>query len=52
MGYVDPGAFGILSQIGYVVLFSVGSVLMFFFEPIKKGLYKLNRCKQTEDVEK
>ena len=35
MGYLDPGIFGMISQIGYVLLFAVVSGFMFFFQPIK-----------------
>jgi hypothetical protein len=35
MGYIDPGLFGIISQIGYVVLFGLVSGLLFFFRPLK-----------------
>lgn len=35
MGYLDPGIFGMISQIGYVLLFAVVSGFMFFFQPLK-----------------
>jgi Na+-transporting methylmalonyl-CoA/oxaloacetate decarboxylase gamma subunit len=35
MGYLDPGIFGMISQIAYVLVFAVVSGLMFFFQPIK-----------------
>ena len=41
MGYIDPGAFGLISQIGYIVLFAVVSGFMFFFNPLKKLARKI-----------
>ena len=35
MGYVDPGIFGMISQIGYLLVFAVVSGFMFFFQPLK-----------------
>ncbi len=35
MGYLDPGIFGMISQIGYVLLFAVVSGFMFLFQPLK-----------------
>lgn len=35
MGYIDPGMFGMISQIGYMILFAVVSSFMFFFQPLK-----------------
>ncbi len=35
MGYLDPGIFGMISQIGYVLLFAVVSAFMFLFQPLK-----------------
>ena len=43
MGYVDPGSFGVLSQIGYVILLTIMTGLMFFFSPIKKTIRKLRK---------
>ena len=43
MGYVDPGSFGVLSQIGYVMLLTIMTGLMFFFSPIKKAIRKLRK---------
>ncbi len=36
MGYVDPNAFGLLSQVGYLVLFSIVSGFMFFSQKIRR----------------
>lgn len=35
MGYLDPGIFGIVSQIGFGILFVVSTVFLFFFKKIK-----------------
>ena len=35
MGYLDPGIFGMISQVGYVLLFAAVSALTFFFQPLK-----------------
>ena len=35
MGYIDPGIFGMISQIGYLLFFAVVSGFMFFFQPLK-----------------
>jgi hypothetical protein len=43
MGYLDPGIFGMISQIGYVLLFALVSGFMFFFQPIKNVLNVFNR---------
>ena len=48
MGYIDPGAFGIISQIGYVVLFALVTGFMFFFNPIKRGVSRFFRRAKTE----
>ena len=47
MGYIDPGAFGLISQIGYILLFAIVSGFMFFFKPIKTWLNKLFRRRQS-----
>ena len=36
MGYLDPGLFGLLSQIGLAVFLIAVSAFTFFFKPIKK----------------
>ena len=46
MGYLDPGIFGMISQIGYLLLFAVVSGFMFFFQPLKN---LFNRVFKRED---
>lgn len=41
MGYIDPGAFGIVSQIGYLVLFVFASVFLFLLKPLRRTADKL-----------
>jgi len=41
MGYIDPGLFGMVSQLGLTILLILGSVFMFFFNPIKKFFLRL-----------
>ncbi len=41
MGYVDPSVFGVLSQIGYILLFGLVTGFMFFFKPIVNQVKKL-----------
>lgn len=41
MGYIDPMVFGLISQIGYLVLFAFVSGFMFFFKPIKRWVNRL-----------
>lgn len=41
MGYIDPGLFGIVSQLGLTILLILGSVFMFFFNPIKKFFLRI-----------
>ena len=48
MGYIDPGAFGLIAQIGYVLLFAVVSGFMFFFKPIKNQLKKRFKRQSSE----
>jgi hypothetical protein len=43
MGYLDPGLFGVISQVGLVVLLAVVSLFMFFLNPIKKFFNKGNK---------
>ena len=47
MGYLDPGLFGVISQIGLVVLLAVVSVFMFFLNPIKKFFKKFSKKNET-----
>ena len=46
MGYVDPGIFGLISQIGYLLLFTVVSGIMFFFQPLKNLFSRLFKREQ------
>ena len=41
MGYLDPGLFGILSQVGLAVFLVLVSVFTFFFKPVKKFFLKI-----------
>ena len=50
MGYIDPGAFGLISQIGYLLLFAVVSGFMFFFKPIK-NLFTKRFKRQSSEAE-
>jgi len=34
-GYIDPNLIGMISQIGYVILFGLVSSFMFFFKPLQ-----------------
>ena len=45
MGYLDPGIFGILSQIGLALLLIVVSAFTFFTKPIKKAFRKIFKKK-------
>ena len=35
MGYLDPGILGMITQVGYLLLFAFVSAFMFFFQPLK-----------------
>jgi hypothetical protein len=48
MGYLDPGIFGMISQIGYVLLFALVSVFMFFFQPIKNAVSRVFKRQASE----
>ena len=50
MGYLDPGFFGLLSQIGTALLLVGISAFTFFSKPIKKFFKKLFK-KETSDEE-
>jgi hypothetical protein len=39
--YIDPGTFGLIAQIGYMLLFGALSALLFFFRPIKALFYRI-----------
>ena len=41
MGYLDPGLFGLFSQVGLAIFLVVVSAFTFFFKPIKKVLSRL-----------
>jgi len=41
MGYIDPGLFGIISQLGLALVLTGVSVFMFFFKPIKRTFLRL-----------
>lgn len=43
MGYIDPGLFGMVSQIGLALFFLAGTVFMFFLNPLKKLFAKLSK---------
>jgi len=47
MGYIDPGSFGLVSQIGYILLFVLVSGFMLFFKPIKQLFNRLTGRKQS-----
>jgi hypothetical protein len=47
MGYIDPGLFGIISQIGFLILFVTGSVFLFFFKPLKRAIKRIFLRKKT-----
>ncbi len=49
MGYLDPGLFGLLSQVGLAIFLIVVSAFTFFFRPIKKFF---NRIFKREDPNK
>jgi hypothetical protein len=41
MGYINPAAFGLISQIGYLLLFAIVSSFLFFFKPLKRMFGRL-----------
>ncbi len=47
MGYIDPGIFGMISQIGYLLVFAVVSGFMFFFQPLKNLYGKIFKREQA-----
>ncbi len=50
MGYLDPGFFGLLSQIGTALLLVFVSAFTFFSKPIKKFFHKVfHKETQEED---
>ncbi len=50
MGYLDPGIFGMIAQLGYVLLFGLVSALMFFFQPLKNLANKLFKRDQAAEA--
>lgn len=50
MGYIDPGTFGIVSQIGYLILFVFASVFLFFMKPLRRAVDKLLGKTEPEDA--
>jgi Na+-transporting methylmalonyl-CoA/oxaloacetate decarboxylase gamma subunit len=51
MGYLDPGLFGILSQVGLAVFLVVVSIFAFFMRPIKKVVRKILGRPDPEQAE-
>jgi len=51
MGYLDPGLFGILSQVGLGIFLLIVSAFAFFFRPIKKFFARLFKGKKLEQSE-
>ncbi len=49
MGYIDPGLFGMISQMGLAVLLVLVSVFMFFFNPIKKLFNRIFKKEEPSD---
>jgi len=39
-GYIDPNLIGMISQIGYVILFGLVSSFMFFFKPLQATIQR------------
>ena len=48
MGYLDPGLFGVLSQIGVVVLLFVVTIFTFFSKKVKKLFGKIFKTKNDD----
>jgi len=51
MGYLDPGFFGLLSQIGTALLLVVISAFTFFSKPLKKFFNKTFKKEGKEEIE-
>jgi hypothetical protein len=51
MGYLDPGLFGILSQVGLGIFLLAVSAFAFFFRPIKKFFARLFKGKKLDQPE-
>lgn len=50
MGYLDPGLFGILSQVGLTVFLLVVSAFAFFGKSIKKAFAKIFKGGKQEET--
>ena len=50
MGYIDPGLFGTVSQIGLALLFVITTSFTLFFKPIKKGFRAIFKRKSSEHL--
>jgi hypothetical protein len=48
MGYLDPGLFGILSQVGLAIFLVLVSVFTFFFKPVKKFFRRFLKIKESQ----
>ena len=51
MGYLDPGIFGILSQVGLTAFLLIVAGFTFFFRPIKKFFKRLFGGKEQKQSE-
>jgi hypothetical protein len=47
MGYLDPGLFGLLSQIGLAIFLIVVSAFTFFLKPIKKFFNRIFKKEES-----
>jgi len=50
MGYIDPGLFGIISQIGIAVGLVVVSSFAFLFKPFRKLFSKKDKSNSSSEV--
>ncbi len=51
MGYLDPGLFGMLSQVGLTILLIVVSGFTIFFKPIKKFFRRIFKREDPNNSE-
>ncbi len=51
MGYLDPGLFGLLSQVGLAVFLIAVSAFTFFFKPIKKFFTRIFKGEEPNKSE-
>ena len=51
MGYLDPGFFGLLSQIGVALLVVLASAFTFLSKPLKKLFHKKSKSDTEKDPE-